>query len=114
MPFETVINGIIKYMDKEIFSAMNDWQEMLARIATSRMLANAEQIKTLLNGNTFLKTFAIMDVNGNVDIVNLLNDVQTYLRSKGTMEVNLPMFGKFRFTEADVNKLRTYIMEGNI
>ena len=33
MNFDRVLNGLMKYMDREIFSSMNDWQEMLARIA---------------------------------------------------------------------------------
>ena len=112
MPFETVINGIMKYMDKEIFSAMNDWQEVLARIAVGRIAGNTSELKRALMENTFVKTFAIIDGNGNVDIASLLDDFRRQIQMKGKLDINIPMFGKFSFTPADIDKLQDFILEG--
>lgn len=111
MQFESVINGILKYMDREIFVAMNDWQEVLARIAVGRIAGNAAKLKSALMENTFIRTFAIIDENGNVDIENLMEDLRRQICIKGKVDISIPMFGKFSFTEADIDKLKSFIME---
>jgi hypothetical protein len=112
MEFEKVLNGIIKYLNNEIYSGMNDWQEMLARIAVSRMVGNGDNLKHTLMNNAFIKTFAIMDENGIVDVDSLLNDIKNQISQKEKLTISLPMFGKFTFTAADVDKLYRTIMEG--
>lgn len=109
MNIERFISGIIKYMDREIFATMNDWQEMLGRIAVSRLLGNSEQLKNTIMSNAYLRTFAIVDENGNVDVDGLYRDLKEQIRAKGKIELTLPMFGTFRFTEADVDKLYSTI-----
>lgn len=112
MEFEKVLNGIMKYLNNEIYSGMNDWQEMLARIAVSRMIGNAENLKHTLIENPFIKTFAIIDENGMVDVSGLLNDLKTQFNQKEKITFSIPMFGKFTFTAADVEKLRNNIYGG--
>lgn len=111
MKLEKVVNGILRYLNAEIYSSMNDWQEMLARIAVSRMVGNTEQLKQMLANNAFVKTFAIMDSNGDVDVDGLARDLRTQIAEKGKMSFSLPMFGNFTFTADDVDKLHRYILE---
>lgn len=109
MNFDRVLNGIMKYMDREIFSSMNDWQEMFARIAVSRLLGNSEQLKNTIMSNTYLRTFAIVDENGNVDVDGLYRDIKEQMRAKGKLEITLPMFGTYKFSESDVDRLYSCI-----
>ena len=85
---------------------------MLARIAVSRVTADPAKLKSTMMANPFIRTFAIIDGEGNVDIEHLLNDVKVQIEKKGKLELNIPMFGKFNFMPEDVEKLRYYIMEG--
>ena len=112
MEFEKVLNGIIKYLNNEIYSGMNDWQEMLARIAVSRFLKNGETLKETLINNPFIKTFAIIDENGIVDISGLLDDIKAQFQQKEKLTLSLPLFGKFTFTASDVDKLKNAIYGG--
>lgn len=111
MEISRIVNGIIKYLDREIFPHMNDWQEMLARIAVSRYTGDSAKLKNTIISNPFLRTFAIIDESGNVDIDTLLKDVREQIAKKGKLELNIPMFGNFGFTPDDVDKLKMYIME---
>lgn len=111
MKFDRVLNGIAKYMDREIYSGMNDWQEVAARMVVARVLNNPNLETTLMN-NPYIKTFAIADENGNIDIDSLYRDLRTVVQNKGKVEVNLPLFGKFTFTEGDVDCLYNCIMGG--
>lgn len=112
MDFNKVINGINKYLNNEIFTKMNDWQEMLARIAVSRMIGNTETLKTSLMENPFLKTFAIIDSNGNVDVDGLMRDIKQQISQKGKLTLSFPLVGSFTFTADDVDVLHRTILEG--
>lgn len=112
MTFDKVLNGIYKYLNNEIYSGMNDWQEMLARIAVSRLVGNGEKIKSALTNNPFLKTFAIIDDDGNIDVEGLAKDLKEQIAQKGKLTITIPMFGAFNFSPEDVDKLHRTIMEG--
>lgn len=111
MKFEKVIDGIVKYINIEVYSGMNDWQEVLARIAVSRFVSNSEKFKTVLMENTFIKTFGILDNEGNVDIEGLANDLKKQIEAKGKITIPLSIFGNFTFTAQDVDKLYQTIIQ---
>lgn len=112
MEFEKVLNGIMKYLNNEVYRNMNDWQEILARIAVSRVVGNEQNLKTALINNAYVKTFAIMDESGMVDVDGLMRDLKSQLEQKGKVTFSLPMFGTFTFTPEDVEKLHRTIKEG--
>lgn len=111
MSFEKVINGILRYLNAEIYSKMSGWQEILARVAVSRMVGSSEQLKQGLMNNTFLQTFAIVDSHGNIDVDGLMRDLKTQIAEKGKLVITLPMLGSFTFTADDVDELHRYIRE---
>ena len=112
MEFEKVINGIIRYLNAEIYAGMNDWQEMIARIAVARFLKNTPALKESLMHNPFIKTFAIMDDDGMVDVSGLLNDIKSQIEEKEKLTLSIPLLGKFTFTTSDVEKLKNCIYGG--
>ncbi|MEE1048797.1 MAG: hypothetical protein U0M60_15430 [Clostridia bacterium] len=112
MEFEKVLNGIMKYLNNEIYAGMNEWQEMLARIAVSRIIGNEQNLKNMLVTNPFIKTFAIIDQNGMVDVEGLMRDIKTQIQAKEKISFSLPIFGRFTFTASDVDKLHRTILEG--
>ena len=112
MHFDRVINGIIRYLNAEVYIGMNDWQEMIARMAVSRLLSRKDQLRESLIANPFVKTFGIIDDAGMVDVDGLLDDIRVQISEKGKLEFSIPMFGKFTFRENDVDRLRQLIMEG--
>lgn len=111
MNFEKVIRGIVKYMNAELFKSMSGWQEFLARLAVARMVANPQNLKESLYNNAFIKTFAIFDEKGDVDVDGIMRDLKHVMESKGNISFALPMFGTFTFNSADVDKLHRHIME---
>lgn len=110
MKLDRVLNGVARYLDKEIYAGMNDWQEILARMAVSRILDD-KNIESLMN-NPYMKTFAISDAEGNIDVDGLYRDLKRLVQAKGKVEITLPMFGKFTFAESDVDCLYSCIVGG--
>ena len=105
MKFERVINGILKYIDNEIYPGMNDLQEISARLVISRLVNNSEKLKEFLTTNGFIRTFAIIDESGEVDVDGLFQDLIEQVDKKGKIEFSIPMFGKFKFTTKDFESL---------
>lgn len=112
MYFDRVITGVVKYLDREVYVGMNEWQEMLARIAVSRIIGNRDKLRDAIVSNPYARTFGIVDENGDVDVDGLMRDIREHIERKGKMEINIPMLGKFTFTSADVDKLHRTITEG--
>jgi hypothetical protein len=111
MEFERVLDGIMRYLNSEVIVRMNDWQEMLARIAISRLIGDHERLKETLTSNGYIRTFAIMDRDGKVDVDGLMRDIRKEIERKGRISIEIPLMGKFTFTAEDVDKLHGKIME---
>lgn len=107
--YENVIDGIIRYIDREIYSGMNDFQEIVARIAIGRVIDNRESIKSALMNNGIIRTFGIIDSDGFVDIDRLSEELKREIERKGKLTISVPMFGKLTFNPNDVDILRQYI-----
>jgi hypothetical protein len=112
MEFERVINGLLKYLDKELYNEMTDWQEILARIAVGRMIGDTNALKESLMSNAFVRTFAIIDSNGNVDVDGLIRDLKEQINRKGKVSITFPLLGTFSFIAEDVDELHRIIREG--
>ena len=111
MEFEKVIRGALKYLDRELYPNMVDWQEMLTRIAISRIIGDEGKLKTSLMNNSFVKTFSIIDTDGRVDVDGLMRDIKRQIEAKGKLEFSIPMLGKFSFVTSDVDTIHRYITE---
>lgn len=110
--FEKVINGISKYINSnDLYSNMNDWQEMLARIAVGRVMTNETKIKDVLVNNAFIRTFDIIDENGMVDVESLAADIKREIMRKEKLTISIPIIGKLTFTPSDVDVLKHAITE---
>ena len=109
VPFNRVLDGAAKYIDEFVLPGMNDWQEVTARIAIGRVFKNRETLQTYIINNGYIRSFALVDDAGNVDIDQLAEDLKREITRKGKLEVDLKIFGKMRFTADDVDRLHQYI-----
>lgn len=108
--FESVIDGINRYLDKEIYGNLNDLQEFVARLAVGRINQNSEAIKTALINNGLARTLCIVDSEGMVDIDSLSQDIKKEIDRKGSIQVEIPMIGKLTFRSVDVDVMRDLII----
>lgn len=105
MKFEKVIDGIVEYIEENIYKDMSDWQELLARVAVSRMIGNTDDLKKTFVTNPFIRTFAIVDSEGEVDVEGILTDIKEQLEKKDKVTIEMPLLGKFTFVPDDVDEL---------
>ena len=110
--FEQILDGLARYLNKNFYSNLNDWQEIVARLAVGRIIGNPETLKQSLQANGIIRTFAVMDSEGNVDLEPLMRDLRKEIERKGKMTVEIPTFGKISFTGEDVTELYREITGG--
>jgi hypothetical protein len=110
--FEDVIDGVNRYINKEIYKGLNGVQEFVARIVIGRVNQNSDLIKNSMMTNGFIKTLGVIDSNGMVEIDQILHDVKKEIERNGVLEFEVPMIGKMRFTPEDVDVLKNEILRG--
>jgi hypothetical protein len=112
MQFEKVINGILKYINREILEKMNPWQEIVGRVVVGRFAENASALKQNLMQNGIVKTLCIIDADGNVDVDGLISSIRKEVEKKGAVEIDIPLVGKIKIIPSDLDVLRNDIWGG--
>ena len=110
--FNQVLDGLTRYLNKNFYSNLNDWQEIVARLAIGRITENAETLKQSLQANPFVRTFAMFDSEGNVDLEPIMRDLKREIERKGKLTVEIPMFGKISFLPQDIDEIYREITGG--
>ena len=110
VPFDSVVGGLTQYINKEIYSGLNDLQEIFARIVVGRLSQNTQAMKEKLVKNGIVKTLGYIDEEGYVDIDLLMHDVKNEIERKGSICVEIPLIGKLTFHAEDVNSIRNEIV----
>jgi hypothetical protein len=108
--FETVIDGINRYIDKEIYKNLDGTQEFLARVVVGRMINNSEAIKNMLITNGFARTLCLIDNEGMVEVDTLLSDIRREIERQGSLQLDIPLMGKLTFHADDVDVLHNEIV----
>ena len=110
--FNQVLDGLTRYLNKNFYANLNDWQEIVARLAIGRITENAETLKQSLQANPFVRTFAIFDSEGNMELEPIMKDLKREIERKGKLTVEIPMFGKISFLPQDIDEIYREITGG--
>lgn len=110
MEFEKVIDGIAKYIDRKICPNLSELQALGYRFMCAKVYRNLDAYKTFLTSNPFLKTFAIIDEAGNVDVDDLMETLKTAVAQKGSVKISIPLYGSFTFVAEDIDELHLTIL----
>ena len=110
--FNRVIDGLSRYLNKKFYANLNEWQEVIARSAVGRIIGNPESLKQSLSANGIVRTFAVMDSEGNVGLENLARDLKREIERKGKISVEIPIIGKLSFVASDIDDIYREITGG--
>ena len=111
MKYEKVIDGVLRYLNKEIYPTMSELQMFGARLAVARMVKSKDSLKALLTDNPILKTFSILDSEGNVNVDEIACEVKSQLAEIGKLRIDTKIFGAYTFYPEDVDKILATIKE---
>lgn len=105
MELSRVITGLERYIDNEIYNGMNENQQTIYLLAVGALQENAMDV---LGSNAILRSMLSISREGDVDLDRLHKLLQVAVRKREKLTLNIPMFGKMTFNEADIsNMIRT-------
>ena len=108
--FENVLDGINKFINKEIYCNLNPAQEFLARVIVGRINQNSSVIKNNLMNNGFLKTLAVVDSDGMVEIDDIIQSVKQEIERQEHLKIEIPLIGTITFKPEDADTLYNEIV----
>ena len=113
MKIEMAISGLIKYIDKHIYPDMNGLQQVGYMTIAETLKDSTGVINELLRKNIFLRMVLSANSDGEINIDRLRAALISVIRTKGSIEIDVPMYGKFTLTNEDVNEILNFITEEN-
>ena len=111
MKTEKVIEGVIRYIDRNIAPQMNGLQEVGYLTACELVKDNPEVINTYIKKNILLRTYIATDGEGNIDVDRLYNALEKVIAKKGMLSFEIPLYGNFRLEPSDLRALFATIKE---
>lgn len=105
-----VINGLTRYIDKEILTKISGWQGMLLGVMTGVATTKAGAVFDSIAAHPVVRMLGIVDDQGMVDI-DLLHKEFAKQAAKGPVTIDLPLVGAMIINQTDVEKLYNYIRE---
>lgn len=112
MKIDGVMDGLVCYVRKELYPAMNEWQKVIAADVVSRCINRAEILKAYLENNTYARALGYIDSENNIDIDGIMARLKDYINEKGKITVQLPLMPEFTFYGDDIDALHRMIKEG--
>jgi hypothetical protein len=103
--FEIVIEGLLKYINNNIYPGMNELQEFAARVVVGRLTSNTESLKEIITNNGFIRTFGFVDEDGMVDVESVATDIKREIERQEKISFTIPMLGRYTFKPCDVDVL---------
>lgn len=124
--FNRVVDGLLKYANKNIFPNMIPEQRMAVRMLLGMSLDKIDKIMPALINNGFIKTFEIINSEGKVDVDFVCKHLKNEIEKEGKLTVKMPIIeipllgeinllgNSMTFTGADIDELYNDITGGNL
>lgn len=104
-----VADGIITFAESEMLPALDGWQLWAASAALILASQRAELIVNVLLENKIVSALGLVGKDGMIDIDAAAEAMKETAKKRGKLEIDLPAFGKVKFSESDFDKLLGYI-----
>jgi hypothetical protein len=106
MQLNRVINGILKYIEREMFPKMNSWQQLGMGVVVGRMARDTKSIKEL----GIVKLLNVVDEHDNVDVEGLKTAYEMYQKilseapKRKSDLIRVEIYGEIDFFDEDLSK----------
>lgn len=113
MNIDRVLSGFKKFLDHGFYTNMTSWQKFGAIFAIEMLSTTAtNKIECFVNNNAFLKMILSTENEGEIDIERAYQCAKKSIQQVGKIEVTVPLYDTFTFTEADIDCLYNCIVGG--
>lgn len=104
MKVNNIVDGLVKYINKNLYPTMTDWQKILAADIVSRAIKKAENIENTLANNAFIQALGYIDAEGNVEIESTIETIKQYINNNGgKWKLKIPLMPEYAFSSEDID-----------
>lgn len=111
MKLEEVINTVFKYFENEMIRSLTGLQEVLFYSAKEAAVDSIENIKETISSNPVLRAIIASDKDGNIDIEKLARRIYIGIERKGSLTVEIPLYGTVCLMPDDINNIHRMLKE---
>ena len=111
MDAKKVIETIFKYLEKNMVPGMNGLQEIAFYAVREAIDDEAENLIETIKSKPLVRAIAAIDKDGNVDVEKLACRVRKGIEAKGSLTIDIPLYGSICFRPEDIDNILADLKE---
>ena len=111
MDAKKVIETIFKYLEKNMVPGMNGLQEIAFYAVKEAIDEEADNLIETIKAKPLVRAIAAIDKDGNVDVEKLACRVRKGIEAKGSLTIDIPLYGSICFRPEDIDNILADLKE---
>lgn len=111
MDAKKIIETIFKYLEKNMVPGMNGLQEIAFYAVKEAIDEEADNLVDTIKAKPLVRAIAAIDKDGNVDVEKLAGRVRKGIAAKGSLAIDIPLYGSICFTPDDIDNILADLKE---
>lgn len=111
MKFAKAVDTALTYIEKQMTPGMSDLQEVLFYTFVEAIHDEADTIVETVSRNPFTRALLAIDKDGNVDTEKIMARIKKGMEHKGSLCVDVPLYGPVRFLPEDIDNIAALLKE---
>ena len=111
MDAKKVVETIFKYLESNMVPGMSGLQEIAFYVVREAIDDEAENLIETIKAKPLARAIVAIDKDGNVDVEKLASRVRKGIEAKGSLTIDIPLYGNICFVPSDIDKILSDLKE---
>ena len=111
MDAKKVVETIFKYLESNMVPSMSGLQEIAFYAVREAIDDEAETLIETIKAKPLARAVVAIDKDGNVDVEKLASRVRKGIEAKGSLTIDIPLYGNICFVPSDIDKILSDLKE---
>ena len=111
MDAKKVVETIFKYLESNMVPGMSGLQEIAFYAVREAIDDEAENLIETIKAKPLARAIVAIDKDGNVDVEKLASRVRKGIEAKGSLTIDIPLYGNICFVPSDIDKILSDLKE---
>ena len=111
MDAKKVVETIFKYLEVNMVPGMSGLQEIAFYAVREAIDDEAETLIETIKAKPLARAIVAIDKDGNVDVEKLASRVRKGIEAKGSLTIDIPLYGNICFVPSDIDKILSDLKE---
>jgi hypothetical protein len=111
MDAKKVVETIFKYLESNMVPGMSGLQEIAFYAVREAVDDEAEALIETIKAKPLARAIVAIDKDGNVDVEKLASRVRKGIEAKGSLTIDIPLYGNICFVPSDIDKILSDLKE---